>query len=270
MPAREGWEAGLQFHEVQENFDPALGFANRTGVRLYSAETSYKWINEDSWYFQQVNSSVDIERWEYLDTGEIQSQQISVNFLNFNTGGGDFGRIGYDSYKERLRVGERSPLGRLGIDIPAGEYSFDRYALFFRTAGHRKFSAEVRFDNGAYYNGDRFHLRPKIGWIPNKHVSFELEYDYNKYDFPGAEAITRQITFDNTISFNAAWSLSTLAQYDNLSEDIGINMRLRYNRAAGQDLWFVLNHNMRELVPNDGFRSVQTVAALKIRYTFRF
>lgn len=270
MPTREGWEAGLQVHEAQENYDPRLGFANRTGVRMYSGKLSHKWINKDAWFMERVNSGIQFERWEYLDTGQLQSQQIEAQLLNVNTGSGDFFRVGVERNKERLLDGERSPLGRVGIDIGPGEYSFDRYIFFIRSAGHRKFSAEMRLDDGDYYDGQRFHIRPQVEWTPNEHLSFRLQYDYNKYDFPGAEATTRLITFNNTIAFNSAWSLLTLAQYDNLSEDIGINMRLRYNLSAGQDFWLVLNHNMQELDPDEGFRSVETIAAMKIRYTFRF
>lgn len=270
MPVSEGWEAGLQIHEVQENFDPRLGFANRTGVRLYSGQLIHRWINQDSWLMERVNSGIEFERWEYLDTGQLQSQQIEAHFLNVNTGTGDFMRIGMEANKERLLVGEGSPLDRLGIDIGPGEYSFNRAIFFLRTANYRKVSFQMRLDSGDYYDGDRLHIRPSIDWAPNKHLSFELEYDYNKYEFSTAEATTRQVTFENTIAFNSNWSLLTLAQYDNLSDDIGINMRLRYNRAAGQDLWLVLNHNMRELDPDEGFRSTETIAAVKVRYTFRF
>ena len=278
LPTREGWEGGLQFHEVEENYDPRLGFANRTGVRLFSGRVGRKWVFEDSWGFQNVNFSIEYERWNYLDSGELQSQKIAYNLINASTGSGDFWRAGMDSHKEQLLDGERSPLNRLGIDIPAGEYTFDRVLLFARTASHRNFSYSFRYDDGDYYNGKRFHLRNGVGWRPNKHLSFELEYDYNKYEFPvsscietaDCDAATRQITFNNTIAFNSNWSLLTLAQYDNLSENIGINMRLRYNRAAGQDFWVVLNHNMEEQIPDEGFRSMQTIAAMKVRYTFRF
>ena len=37
---------------------------------------------------------------------------------------------------------------------------------------------------------------------------------------------------------------------------------------AGQDFWVVVNHNMRD-DPVDGFRSTQTKATAKLRYTFR-
>jgi hypothetical protein len=142
--------------------------------------------------------------------------------------------------------------------------------MFLRTAGHRPLSVQLRVEDGGWYNGNRTQIRPEVEWTPNEHLRFSLKYDHNKYDFPDASVITRQITFQNDIAFNAKWSLVTLAQFDNVSDNIGINSRLRYNLSAGQDIWFVINHNMNRDPIDDRFHNEQTLAAFKIRYTFRY
>jgi len=193
-----------------------------------------------------------------------------TDLISLRSREGDFGRIDFRVQTEGLLPGEQ-PLDKIGIFIPPGEYTFERWGSFIRSANHRNWSFQFRIDDGGYFNGDRFHVRPEIEWKPNEHFSISLRYDYNQYDFPGQQsATTRQITIDNEISFNARWSLVTLAQYDNVSEDVGINSRLRLNLSAGQDVWFVINHNMLRDPLTDSFSSTQTVAAAKIRYTFRY
>jgi len=114
-------------------------------------------------------------------------------------------------------------------------------------------------------------VNTELGWTPNEHFNLKFKLDFNKYEFPGVTAYTRQLTFENEISFNAILSLVTLAQFDNISDDIGINSRLRYNISAGKDIWFVLNHNMvRDRSIDDRFHSTQSAAIAKIRYTFRY
>jgi hypothetical protein len=275
LPAREGWELGGQIHEAQANYAPRLGFANRTGVRMYSGRIEHRWINDDSHWFQRVDLGMDFNRWEYLDTGLLQSQRVNVSLIDVRTASNDNFRMSFNRQKERLLDGE-NPLDGLGIDIPPGEYSFDSWNANIRTADHRNFGGELWVNVGDYYNGQRVGFSPGFQWRVNIHLAFEMWVDYTKFKFPGAEATTRQITLENEIAFNSSWSLLTMVQYDNLSNEVGINSRLRYNRAAGQDFWLVLNHNMREFEPDDpeyrsnDFRSVETVAALKFRYTFRF
>lgn len=275
MPARKGFEWGGQVHEAQANYDPRLGFANRTGVRMYSGRTAYTWINEGSRWAQRYETSLTYDRWDYLDTGRLQTKRIGLTPFNVRNSSGDSLRMTLSANEERLLDGE-NPLRRLGIALQPGDYSYDRADIVLRTASFRRVSGELRVSSGDYYNGELDSVSVEFSWRAGDHVGFEIDYDYDAYAFPGTRATTRQITLNNDIAFNAYWSLLTLAQYDNLSDDIGINMRLRYNRAAGQDFWLVLNHNLREYEPGDpeyrggGFRSVETVAAVKLRYTFRF
>jgi hypothetical protein len=270
FPSRLGLEGGVQVHEVGENFDPALGFANRTGVRLYGGEMGYRRVRPGNPFIREVSHGLELARWEYLDTGFVQSQEIQSDLVSLRSREGDFWRIDVKLQKEGLLIGEQ-PLDSIGIIIPPGEHSFERVGMFLRTASHRVFSFQLRLEDGGWYDGDRTQIRPEFEWTPNEHLKFSLQYDYNKYEFPGEQAATtRQITFQNDIAFNAKWSLVTLAQYDNVSEDVGINSRLRYNLSAGQDLWFVINHNMNRDPIDDRFHSVQSVAAVKIRYTFRY
>jgi hypothetical protein len=270
FPSRVGFEGGVQIHEVEENFHPAMGFANRTGVRLYGAEMGYRRNLTNASFLREISTGLEAARWEYLDTGLVQSQEITADFLSLRSVEGDFARLEYKTQKEGLLIGEQ-PLDDIGILIPAGEYSFDRWGSFVRTASHRGWNVQLRVDDGGFYNGDKFHVNSEFGWAPNEHFNVKLKLDYNKFEFPGITAYTRQLTLENELSFNAKLSLVTLAQYDNISDDVGINARLRYNISAGQDLWFVLNHNMvRDRSIDDRFHSTQSVAVAKIRYTFRY
>ena len=269
FPSQVGFEGGFQVHEVEENFSPAMGFASRTGARLYGGEFGHRRIRDGDVFIREVSHGIEISRWEYLDTGFIQTQEIEIDFLGAESSSGDFMRLNYRFRKEGLLPGEQ-PLEDLGILIPAGEHSFERYGGGIFSADHREWAAGLRFSNGGFFNGDLLSLEPYVAWTPSERVSFALELGYDRYDFPGQTATTRQITFENEIAFNAKLSLVTLLQYDNLSEDIGINSRLRYNLAAGQDIWFVVNHNMLRDPMDDRFHSTRSVAAAKIRYTFRY
>jgi len=204
----------------------------------------------------------------------LQSQRISWNLVDVRTASNDNLGISLTTQKETLLDGE-NPLNRLGFDISPGEYNYDRWSANLRSSNHRPVSMGLRMDGGDYYNGERYGISPSINWQINNHIALELDVDYTKYKFFGEEATVRQITLENVIAFNASWSLSSLVQYDNLSDDVGINSRLHYNRAAGQDFWLVLNHNMHrfdqedEEYRDDNFRSIDTLVALKFRYTFR-
>lgn len=67
---------------------------------------------------------------------------------------------------------------------------------------------------------------------------------------------------------NRRWSWNTLVQYDNLSQEMGINSRLRYIIKPGNDVFVVFNKGFAN---RDGrFRSFSSEAIAKVGWTVRF
>lgn len=269
FPSRLGFQAGAQYHVVEENFLPALGFANRVGVRLFSGQLGYWHDFKQPRYARDVGSGAVFERWEFLDSGRVQSQLIDLTPFRMRSVSGDSGRIYTTLRKEGLLVGEQ-PLSSLGITVPETDHSFQRYGIFYRLSGHRNVAGQIRVEGGGLYDGRMIQYNPQVDWRPNEHFALLLALDYRNYDFDGGSATTRQLSVTSEIAFNSHWSLITLAQYDNVSDDIGINARLRYNVEAGRDIWFVVDHNMVEDPLRDRFVSTRSDAVLKLRYTFRY
>ena len=62
---------------------------------------------------------------------------------------------------------------------------------------------------------------------------------------------------------------STIVQYDNVSENLGINSRLRWIIEPGNEFFVVLNQGFTRIDDTD-FRSDLTEVATKVGWTFRF
>ena len=72
------------------------------------------------------------------------------------------------------------------------------------------------------------------------------------------------------IAFTSTLSLVNLIQYDNISETIGINVRLHWIPEAGREIYFVINHNLEDFDLDNKFKSMFSEMTAKISYTFRF
>ena len=269
LPSRTGFEGGAQYQRIEENFDPALGFVNRVGVHLYGIQGGYRNLLENGKRIQEVRHELSYSRWEYLNGGRVQSEDLELELIDIRSGANDALSFDVGRYKEGLLPGE-APLEDIGITIPAEEHTFYRYSASMRTSGHRPFAFDLGFSDGEYFHGERLQISSELEWAPSKHLQFAFEYEYNKYDFSDNGASTREVSLRNDIAFNARASLSTLVQYDDVSNDIGMNIRFRYNAAAGRDFWFVLNHNLRKDEFKNRFRNERSSAAAKVQYTLRF
>lgn len=270
LPSRNSWYAAARVQEVQENYDPRLGFSNRTGVRHYAASGGNYWIFRGHPWLQQVQAALAYTRYDYLDTGDLQSSEWDWNLFRITAQSGDEISADIKWKEEVLRPGDRAPLARLGVVIPAGEYEFTEYSFMVTTVGSRSWDVRLRGDFGDYYTGEKLGLAPVISWRPNRHLSFSLNYNFDRYEMPDATVYTRVISFTNEIAFSPSLSLVNLIQYENVSDSVGFNSRFRWNIRAGQDVWFVLGHNMEDPDEDGDFTRVETSASAKISYTLRY
>ena len=70
--------------------------------------------------------------------------------------------------------------------------------------------------------------------------------------------------------FSSKLSWTNLIQYDNVSEVMGLNLRLNWIPEAGQELFFVINHNLQDFDRDNTFHSAASDVVAKASYTFRF
>ena len=155
-----------------------------------------------------------------------------------------------------------------GVIIPPGSYSFHEYGVNIRTNRYRKWSANISFSKGNHYNGDKLSIEGGLAWNPSKHFNVRGKYEYNDFDLSQGNFTTQLITFQSDIVFSDTLSWANLMQYDNVSNNLGINSRVHWIPEAGREMFFVINHNLIE--GTDGFQSAQSDITLKFNYTFRF
>jgi hypothetical protein len=69
-------------------------------------------------------------------------------------------------------------------------------------------------------------------------------------------------------SFSPDLQLSLLAQYDNLSDSLGVNFRLKWIMQPGNEVFFVINQGYD--TDRAGLRPISNETSLKGAWTHRF
>ena len=73
-----------------------------------------------------------------------------------------------------------------------------------------------------------------------------LNYDWNDIRLPQGDFITRLTSLSTQVAFSSTLYWISLLQYDNLSEEVGINTRLQWIPRAGQEGFIVFNYNLQD------------------------
>ena len=264
-PNNTGLRGGLSYKEIQENFFPALGFVNRTGINETRADIGYTWrINGP--VLRSIVSSIDYQRINLIDGG-LQSESANFQAFEIENNPGDKLTISYRQDKERLL--EPFEIAD-GIIIPAGTYDYGAPKLQITTGDQRAAVFEFNYLDGDFFDGTIRSYSTEVEWTPSPHFSTELSYSVDEVDLPGGSFTAELVSTRLDFIFSNTLSWVNLIQYDNISESIGLNSRLHWVPQAGRNIYLVVNHNWVERITDGNFHSTTSDVTIKADYTFRF
>ncbi|MGH9463975.1 MAG: DUF5916 domain-containing protein [Vicinamibacteria bacterium] len=265
------FDAQFVFREIQDNFDPALGFVQRDNVQLLRIAGSYNPRPRDFLNIQQMFHDVFYTRFTRLDNNLVESWDLFVTLLDwhFNSGDSIHGLLDLNPTYERLfEPFEISP----GVVLPPGEYRFTRFKTSpFSTATKRRLSGSLTFRWGNYWSGEAEQLQASVTYkLPPKFtVSFSTNQTFAR--LPEGDFTASIVTSNIDYSASPRLSFFNLIQYDNRSRNLGWQSRVRWTLQPGNEL-FVSFHQgwIQEEGDNLRFRAQDSKMSAKFQYTFRF
>ncbi|ALO45971.1 DUF5916 domain-containing protein [Pseudohongiella spirulinae] len=269
LPNNTGWRSRLGFKEVQRNFNPAMGYVNRSNIRDLTADIGYTYFF-DGGRFQSAFAGVDAQRIEVIDGG-LQSQVLAWRLLELQTNSRDSLNVGFNSNKEvvvRPFTLYTSPERQ--VAIAPGNYSFNEQQVSLSTGGQRTLVSRFTYLKGDFYNGDRDNINASVTWNQSRFFVMSASYDWNDISLPQGDFITRLLSLSTQVAFSSSMYWISLVQYDNLSEEVGINTRLQWIPRAGQEGFIVLNYNLQDLDKDNRFHTASSDLSVKLKYTLRF
>ena len=258
------WRFYSNWVYVDRDFRSDLGFIPRTGIiksgtsaqRTFYPKTgianshSFRLLNL-MWFQQNLDYQKTDHNFEVNYTLEFKKQD----------------RLEFEFSRQYIYLSSSFDPTRSTNSIPLpgdSGYQFSDWSLNYQSnlANPFIFTSEVSY--GGFYNGTRFSYRGSTGYRFQPKVILSLQWDYNRINLPKpyatADLILVRPKFDVTFSKNLFWS--TLIQYSNQTDNLGINSRLQWRFAPLSDLYIVYNDNYytREFGPT--FRSIN----LKLTY----
>lgn len=256
--------ANISFQQIEENFDPALGFVNRQGIRRYGTGARYR-IRPETGMWRAINI-----RGDYFLTTDMGGERLSERLLfqPFGLYSHTDDYIFVELMRSRELVSEEFDLFDR-LNVPAGDYEFDRYWAELRTGMQRPFRVVLGLGDGEFFGGDRLEKFVELQWRQSAHFAIAANFSENVVDLPSGGFTSHLASLRADVAFNSKWSWSSFLQYDNSAEKFGINSRVRYMPEAGQEMLFVLNHGGTVDSANRT-HSTNSDLNLKITYTFRY
>jgi hypothetical protein len=232
------WSNVARYIEVGSDFDPQVGFLNRTGgYRYYEAGLMFKhrfpgvpWLKE---WLPHANY-----RGYYRLNGFWQEGRLHLDLTEFDLANG--GRFGPELNVEHqgLEVPfEISP----GITIPPGSYDFASAAFDLASNPSATFYLTLRADVGGFYSGTRAGGILSVGARSGSFFNTSVTTEYNDVRLVEGDFIRKLINTRVAFFFTPRVMFQTLVQYSNQVQAWSVNARFSWLSTAGNGLFVVFN-----------------------------
>ena len=264
-PNNTGLRGEVGFETFHDDFNPALGFVNRRGIERSEASVGYTSRPTHRW-LRELTHGVNYERFELI-AGGVESESWYIELVELETNSGDQGGIAIEREREVLL--EEFDIFD-DVIIAPGDYEFDQYSFEVSGANDRALAPSFEYSKGDFFGGDRTEIGVELQWRPNSRFFLGVEYEHNDIELAGGDFTAELVAVRTEVAFDVRWSWLNLIQYDNESESVGVNSRLRWTPRAGQDLFVVLNHGFETIGSFSALRSLESQLSVKYTHTFRF
>lgn len=236
------------FHDmayIGEDFQSDLGFIPRKDIfkTATSAEVVF-WPKSDV-----INSHgfevFPIITWrpglDFKQTDHVYNLNWNVNFQNQAMGG-----LGFSNSFIFLTE-PFDPTNTDGaVELPGNQgYYFNSVTAAYESNRANVFAVEAETSVGRFFNGNRFSFMGQFNLRlqPKALISLALNYDKLSLPAPYSSADLWLVSprFEFTFSKSLFWT--TILQYSNQRDNLGINSRLQWRFAPLSDLFIVYNDN---------------------------
>ena len=230
---------------IDEDFSSDLGFVRRTGIAksFFNVERAF-WpskgkIQTHSFQFFPVyiwSLEDDFKNTDYTYRGSWEAK--FNNTSEFRLSATNRFTFLFDEFDPTSTDG--------GVPLPGDQgYHYNSVEANFQSDQRKVFAFRGGAEVGRFFNGDRFSLEGgmTLRFQPKVFVSLQFNYDQITLPdpYPSADIWLISPKIDVTFSKSVFWS--TLVQYSNQRDNLGINSRLQWRFAPLSDLFIVYNDN---------------------------
>ncbi len=257
-------QLNASFEELQPNFNPKLGFINRTGIRHYETAGRLRKRNDGTARFRLLDWGFRLSQVQDMQ-GNVQSEEKMMKIFEVQNQTNDRIETNYINVREVLSV--PFPIFP-GVVLPVGDYNFVRNRVRVQSSPGRMFSGELQYRWGDFWSGT---VRETAGYLQFR-PSPKL---YANVNFQVVDAKLPQGNFDFTVTrinldfnFTPRLMFQNFIQHNSVTKTVGWNSRLRWEMQPGNILILVLNQGWE--IEEGSFVPLNTKFTSKLRWSFRF
>ena len=251
--------------EIGDHFNPAMGFVRRRGTRRYMVEADFTTYHDNISWLRNSRHGYEAELYTDLGNDVVNTKQ-SFDLVSLYLESQDYISLKVSHLTDRPDEDFEISDGSI---IPAGDYEWWDVRLLAYLGMNRLLFLRPMYRVGGFYDGTRQQIELETRYIPWPKLRLSLAYSLNLIDWDQFEDSSIHVMSGMVqYSFTPDLVLSSLLQYDDISNSMGVNSRLQWEYKPGAKMFFVVNQGYVDEMTGFVIKDLELVA--KIGALFRF
>jgi len=218
------WQFDARYQEIQENFNPEVGFVPRRGIR-YPRFGVHFTPSPESGPVRQWNPHFTFRRFYGFD-GQLETERQHWDLEIRLTNGGSIGVTTNRNY-ELLRVDDPPFQPHPGVTVPPGVYRFNEYDFFLGSDPSAKIFGDIDIGFGGFYGGDIQTYSVSLGFRTGPRFITTFEFTNTGVEADWGRFNTTLGRLKINYSFTPYRFIDAFFQYNSRSQQFSSNIRFR-------------------------------------------
>jgi hypothetical protein len=258
----EPWSGDFLFKQIGANFEPALGFVNRSDMRQYQGSVAHLTRYTDRFVHELEFGT---EHLFVTDLHDLLESRENAGYVRAASTIGDMVTLRLIDSFENVPALFLLPAS---VPVPAGRYHWTNVGARFSSFNGRIVSADAEIICCSFYDGGSVDAKVSLTYRPSPYFEITPAYRGTFIDLPRGHVDIHLTTFDSVLNFTPDMNLALQVQYDNISGDLGLSLRYRWEYEPGNEIFFGIGQSAWIIGPD--FLARTTQMSLRVGRTFRF
>ncbi len=236
------WDLSLTYNYFGDALNPGLGFLPRNNVQSLNSGIVYSPRPEKGWFGKWVRQfNFMFEPQFYWDlNGRLETYEIMIIPFSAQTERGD--RVEFNITPNRDVLPYNFEVAE-GVTIPKDAYNFLRYGLEYSSPSHYALNVDVGYNFGQFYSGHLSEAEIGLSYTFKGYVSLGLSTNLIRGRLPQGNFNENAYQLKADFYLSPNLGLMNYLQYDDVSKNLGVNIRLRWQISPGNEVYLVYNKN---------------------------
>ncbi len=262
-------DASLTYTYFGDSLNPGLGFLPRNNIQSLRTGLDFQPRPQKGIIGKLVRQFFfQLYGMFYWDlSGRLETRMIFTAPINLRTESGEHIEFNvmpnYDVLPYDFEVAE-------GVVIPAGPYNYTRYRFEFNSASFRKVVFDLSYRFGEFYSGHMGDMELGLTLKLDGYLNLQAQGEFIRGNLPQGKFNENLYRIKADLFFSPDLALLNYIQYDDVSKELGANIRFMWRISPGNRLYVTFNKNWeRRWDPRTRFIPLQDRLVFKIVYSVR-